>query len=118
MELKNGYKVIYDKAANCEHVFYASETGSFTGAEELDRFAVGEYKLIYEKAGKFYGSESGIPAEGDVCLEAFNKVFVEDTGNETDAVNEEPAVPVTEPEITEPAIEDEEEPEIEPEEEE
>jgi hypothetical protein len=99
MELKNGYKVIYDKAANGEHVFYASESGIFADAEEIAKIAAGEYKLVYEKAGRVYGSESGIPAEGDYCFEAFDKVFVEaEAGNEADAANEEPVAPVAEEE--------------------
>jgi len=103
MELKNGYKVIYDKAVNGEHIFYASKTGAFADAEEILRATAGEYKLIYEKAGKFYGSKTGIPAEGDFCFAGFDKVFVEtevDAGSEPEAVNEEPVV-------EEPVVDDE-----------
>ena len=91
MELKNGYKVIYDKAAGGEHVFYASKTGVFADAEEIMRATAGEYKLIYEKAGKFYGSKTGIPAEDDYCFVEFDKVFIEaETGDESNVVNEDP----------------------------
>lgn len=98
MELKNGYKVIYDTAANGEHVFSASKTGIFSDAEELGRFAEGEYKLIYEKGGHIYGSETGIPADDDYCFEEFDAVLVvaeedEPTNEPTgDAVVEEPEV--------------------------
>jgi hypothetical protein len=50
MDLQNGDKVIYKVAA--------------------EAVAAGKYKLVYEKAGKFYGSLSGIPAETDNCIKA------------------------------------------------
>ena len=34
-----------------------------------------DYKIIYEKDGRFYGSLTGIPAEGDYCFKGFDKVF-------------------------------------------
>ena len=97
MELKNGYKVIYDKAANHEHVIFAAKTNSFTGAEEIVRLTTGEYKLVYEKAGKFYGSKTGIPADGDYCFVEFDKVFAE-AADEPVVVNEDQTV-VEEPEV-------------------
>ncbi len=104
MELKNGYKVIYDKAANHEHVIFATKTNSFTGAEEIVSITAGEYKLVYEKAGKFYGSKTGIPADGDYCFVEFDKVFAEVT-NEPAVVNEKQ--PAVEPVIEEPEVIDE-----------
>ncbi len=83
MELKNGYKVIYEKAANGERTFYASKSGTFTDAEQIgEAVEIGKYKLIYEKNGKIYCSESGVPAFNengepvDVTVEGFDKVFV------------------------------------------
>jgi hypothetical protein len=35
-----------------------------------DAVASGKYKLVYEKAGRLYGSKSGVPGAGDYC---FNK---------------------------------------------
>lgn len=99
MELKNGYKVIYDKATNGEHIFYASESGIFADAEEIAKIAAGEYKLVYEKAGRVYGSESGIPADGDHCFVEFDKVFAE-AASEPAVVNEKQ--PVAEPVAEEP----------------
>ena len=97
MELKNGYKVIYDVAKNGERNFYASKTGVFADAEPiLENVKIGDYKLIYEKEGMFYGSTTGIPTADDYCFEAFNKVFVEDTDEAvTDEVEqlEEPTTP-------------------------
>jgi hypothetical protein len=78
MDLKNGYKVIYEKAADKKRAFYASKTGLFEDAELIsDEIAIGGYKLIYEKKGKFYGSTTGFPAEEDACLTFLDKVFVE-----------------------------------------
>jgi hypothetical protein len=100
MELKNGYKVVYDKAANNEHTFFAAKANTFTGAEEIVSVVAGEYKLVYEKAGKFYGSKTGIPADGDYCFAEFDKVFTEaasepvvvnETQPEPEAINETPA---------------------------
>lgn len=91
MELKNGYKVIYDEAANGEHTFYASKTGIFADAEELVKIATGEYKLVYEKDGQLYGSKTGIPTDGDTHLSDFDKVFVAD--NEPGADDEESTAP-------------------------
>lgn len=88
MNLQNGYKVIYEKAADGKRTFYASKTGVFADAEKIAEAVIGQYKLIYEKAGRFYGSETGIPAESDYCFEEFDKVFkIADEEPET----EEPA---------------------------
>ena len=78
MDLKNGYKVIYDKAKDGERTFYASKTGVFADAEQITTATIGDYKLIYEKDSKVYGSETGIPADTDYCFDAFNKVFIAD----------------------------------------
>ena len=96
MELKNGYKVIYDVAKNGERNFYASKTGVFADAEPLlESVKIGDYKLIYEKEGMFYGSTTGIPAADDYCFEAFNKVFVEGTEEVTTAEVEQSEEPTT-----------------------
>lgn len=79
MNLQNGYKVIYEKAANGEHVFFASKTGTFADAEELGRLIEGEYKLIYEKNGQLFCSSTGIPAESDEEFIVFKKAIEADT---------------------------------------
>jgi hypothetical protein len=110
MELKNGYKVIYEKIADGTRIFYATKNTKCdpTVDDKIVEAKIGEYKLIYEKAGQFYGSTTGIPAEGDYCFEGFDRVFVkEEAGNEPDAANEEPVAPVAEPEADEPAEDDE-----------
>ena len=105
MNLQNGYKVIYEKAADGKRTFYASKAGVFADAEKILEANIGEYKLIYEKNGQFYGSVSGIPAEDDYCFEDFDMVFK--AAEEDEPI--EPAVVVEEePEADEPAVEDEE----------
>ena len=113
MELKNGYKVIYDIASNNEHVFYASKSGLFDDQCEKICSLPGEkkYKLIYEKEGQFFISASGIPAETDECLSDFNRVFDEDyvaPKTKSTRRRSEPAVepPVTETPVEEPVIEE------------
>lgn len=81
MNLQNGYKVLYEKAADGKRTFYASNTGLFANAEVIAEFAMGEYKLIYEKDGKIYGSTTGIPAEGDYYFKEFDKVFADAEGD-------------------------------------
>ena len=95
MNLQNGYKVIYEKAADGKRTFYASKTGVFADAEKILEATIGEYKLIYEKAGQFYGSTTGIPAEGDHCFTEFDKVFKIATEAPVQPVAEEPAVEET-----------------------
>lgn len=93
MTLKNGYKVIYEVIENREdagltRVFKASKTGVFADAEIIGETKIGEYKLIYEKDGKIYGSTSGVPSEdvaNDFCFGDFEKVFVEATTEDNGA---------------------------------
>jgi hypothetical protein len=116
MNLQNGYKVIFEKAADGKRAFFASKTGLFADAEQIgEEFEIGQYKLIYEKGGRFYGSESGIPADGDHCFDAFDKVFVaaEDAAEPEQAndVEEESAVEKQE-EVPADVVADDEEPEV------
>jgi hypothetical protein len=99
MDLKNGYKVIYEKTTSGTRTFYATKNNKCdpTVDDKIIEAEIGKYRLIYEKDGRFYGSETGIPAEGDFCFEAFDRVFVEDTA-EPAVANDEPTVPVVEPE--------------------
>lgn len=123
MNLQNGYKVIYEKIADGERTFFADKMDG-TEATKINEtpFKIGEYKLIFEKDGLIYGSTSGKVEDGE-CLKDFNKVFVEgykEEAQEPAAANVDPEV--TEPEATEPnatpVVENEEEPEADPEEEE
>ena len=77
MNLQNGYKVIYEKAADGKRTFYATKNVVCdpTVDDKIIEATIGEYKLIYEKDGRFYGSETGIPTDSDHCFEEFDKVF-------------------------------------------
>lgn len=116
MNLKNGYKVLYDAVDSEERVITASKTGSPEGAEEILRVAKNEYKLIYQNAAhKICGSVTGIPAADDRVFNEFDKVFVEATSEEetpAPANVEEPQTetPVVEPEVpTAPVVDEPEE---------
>ena len=120
MELKNGYKVLYDKVDGEERVILASKTESPEGAEEILRTAMGEYKLIYQDADhKIRGSVTGIPAADDKVFNEFDKVFVEATSNEETPASNQVEEPVVEPEVPATPVVDEteEEPTIDSEEE-
>lgn len=114
MNLQNGYKVIYEKAADGKRTFYASKTGLFKDAEIIAEATIGEYKLIYEKNGMFYGSTTGIPTDSDYCFEEFRAVFEEgytaETTDETEGTPEEE--PEEKSEVETPEVDpDEKEPE-------
>ena len=127
MNLQNGYKVIYEKIADGNRTFYATKNVECNPAvdDKIVEAKIGQYKLIYEKDGCFYGSESGIPAEGDHCFSEFDKVFkIAAESAEASVVSDED-VPANnapeveeEPVVEEPVIEDENDPEVDPEEEE
>lgn len=125
MELKNGYKVIYEVVDNedATRTFYAvNKEGQ---AEEIFAATIGQYSLVYEKDGKLYGSEKRVPTDKDALINAFDKVFVEATDeavtpapaaveDDAEPVASEPEVP-EEPEV--PAVDDPEDPDavVEPE---
>ena len=98
MNLQNGYKVIYEKAADGKRTFYASKTGVFADADKIAESVIGQYKLIYEKAGSVYGSESGVPTENDTCLTDFDKVFKVAAEEPATVEVEDEETPVVEPE--------------------
>ena len=79
MNLQNGYKVIYEKTADGKRTFYATKNVVCdpTVDDKIIEATIGEYKLIYEKNGEFYGSKSGIPSDEDdsFTTENFKKVF-------------------------------------------
>ena len=77
MDLQNGYKVIYEVAADGKRTFYATKSNTCDPIvdDKIVEAKIGQYKLIYEKDGSFYGSESGIPAANDYCFVEFDKVF-------------------------------------------
>lgn len=84
MNLKNDYKVLYEKVADGKRTFFASKTGTFAGAEQIgEPIEIGKYKLVYEKNGKIYCSETNVPnfdengEPTDTAVESFNQIFVE-----------------------------------------
>lgn len=122
MTLQNGYKKIYEHAANGERTIYATSSdvcdpavdtklGSFVDAEFAGR-------MLYEHKGKVYAAVANIPAydengvpTDDCVLDLTNIGEAEEAANEPDAqaepeVVEEPEEPVsadpeTEPEVSE-----------------
>lgn len=103
MNYKNGYKVVYEVAANGERTFYASKSNSYPNTDDapLATFIDAEYagKTIYEHAGEFYAAdtnapkfdENGIPTGNKIA--GFEALFVEGA----DAANV-PASASTDPE--------------------
>ena len=96
MDLKNGYKTIYEvveerDGKKCRVFSAVKADGTVT---EICVVPCGEYKLVYEKDGAIYGSKTG-RVEGAIKLN-FDEVFVTGTTNTT----EEPEVPAT----TDPVI--------------
>lgn len=98
MELKNGYKVIYEQTADGKRTFYATKTATCdpTVDDMIVEATIGEYKLVYEKNGRVYGSKTGVPAEGDKYFTEFDKVFEADV----EETEEEEPVETTEDEPT------------------
>ena len=108
MNLQNGYRVVYDRAADGKHAFYASKTGVFADAELIMEVEDGKYKLIYEKDGAIYGSVTGVPADGDKCFEELKTVF-EDGYVKAEAI--EPQQEVVDDEQVDNEVVNEDEPE-------
>lgn len=92
MNLQNGYKVIYEKIADGERTFFASKLDGTKATQIGDAIEIGKYKLVYEKDGQIYGSETGVPTKGDDCFDAFNAVFK--AAAETATVTEDDDEPV------------------------
>lgn len=88
MNLQNGYKVIYEKAADGKRTFYASNSTVYPNETDvvIASFNDADYrgKVIYEHKGKFYISTGAVPTynengePADTVIEGFDKVFVED----------------------------------------
>ena len=132
MNYKNGYKVVYEVAANGERTFYAAKSNNYPARDEvgnitdtkLASFADAEYagKTIYEHAGAFYAADTHVAKldkDGNPVgtkLAGFDALFVEDAvapaSVEPDVTEPETTEPeVVEPDTTAPEVEEEEEPE-------
>ena len=90
MNLQNGYKLIYEKAAEGKRTFYASKSNVPTAEDvEIASFIDAEYqgKIIYEYKGKFYVSTKNAPMYDEngeptgTSIEAFDKILIKDAVN-------------------------------------
>ena len=137
MNLQNGYKVIYEKAADGKRTFYASKSAIYPNDDDLvvASFNDADYKgkVIYEYKGDFYASVGSIPAYDengvptDTKLDGFASIFCthvdENEDDKCDKCEEEIPAPAaysrrsrkSTPTVEEPAAE---EPVVEPTEEE
>lgn len=114
MDLKNGYKVIYEKAKEGKRTFFASKSNSYPNAEdtELVSFTDADYagRFLYEYKGKFYVTEAGkLPAYDEngvptdsLLSDKFNEVFIKKDTEEVEetSVEETETEEVSEPDST------------------
>ena len=109
MNYKNGYKVVYEVAANGERTFYASKSSAYPVRDEdgkiidtkLASFKDADYqgKVIYEYKGEFYVStdstpkydENGVPT--DDKIEGFDLILKESEETPASTKVEEPITP-------------------------
>lgn len=99
MKLQNGYKVIYEKAADGKRTFYASKSNVYPTSEDVEiaSFSDADFagKVIYEHAGKFYVSNGSLPEYDengkpkDSAVEGFDEIFVnkEEENDNTEEVS-------------------------------
>lgn len=126
MIYKNGYKVVYEIAADGKRTFYAAKSAAYPTRDEdgnitdtmLATFNDADFagKTIYEYAGEFYVSTGAVPAYNedgtpkDTKIAGFEALFVEGESEATTAAVE-PEAPVADDEDDEPAAEPEADPE-------
>lgn len=122
MIYKNGYKVVYEVAADGKRTFYAAKSNIYPTRDEagniidtvLATFDDAEFagKTIYEYAGEFYVSTGAVPAynedgtPADEKIAGFEPLFVES------AKAAEAEKPATEPVDDEPTADPEAEEEV------
>jgi hypothetical protein len=88
MNYKNGYKVVYEVAADGKRTFYATKSNAYPTTEDtvLATFEDADFagKVIYEYKGEFYVSTGKVPAYNedgtpmDEKIVGFEKLFVEE----------------------------------------
>ena len=126
MIYKNGYKVVYEIAADGKRTFYAAKSAAYPTRDEdgnitdtmLATFNDADFagKTIYEYAGEFYVSTGAVPAYNedgtpkDTKIAGFEALFVEGESEATTAAVE-PEAPVVDDEDDEPVAEPEADPE-------
>lgn len=126
MIYKNGYKVVYEIAADGKRTFYAAKSAAYPTRDEdgnitdtmLATFNDADFagKTIYEYAGEFYVSTGAVPAYNedgtpkDTKIAGFEALFVEGESEATTAAVE-PEAPAADDEDDEPVTEPEADPE-------
>ena len=119
MIYKNGYKVVYEVAADGKRTFYAAKSNVYPTRDEdgnitdtvLATFDDAEFagKTIYEYAGEFYVSTGAVPAynedgtPADEKIAGFEPLFVEGA----EAAEEPVTEPVDDEPTADPEVEDE-----------
>lgn len=119
MIYKNGYKVVYEVAADGKRTFYAAKSNVYPTRDEdgnitdtvLATFDDAEFagKTIYEYAGEFYVSTGAVPAynedgtPADEKIAGFEPLFVEGA----EAAEEPVTEPVDDEPTADPKVEDE-----------
>lgn len=120
MIYKNGYKVVYEVAADGKRTFYAAKSNVYPTRDEdgnitdtvLATFDDADFagKTIYEYAGEFYVSTGAVPAynedgtPADEKIAGFEPLFVE--GAEAAEAEEPVTEPVDDEPTTDPEVED------------
>jgi hypothetical protein len=112
MIYKNGYKVVYEIAADGKRTFYATKSNAYPPRDEAGKIIENEEnvqlasfndedfrgKTIYEYKGQFYVSKEALPAykedgtPADDMITGFEALFVEkpaDTEELTDTVEDD-----------------------------
>ena len=125
MNYKNGYKVVYEVAADGMRTFYAAKSNEYPTRDEagnikddvLASFADADFegKTVYEYEGEFYVSTGAVPAYNedgtpkDDKIKGFEKLFVEgyEEGAEATTASVEDDEPIVEDD-EEPVVEDDE----------
>jgi hypothetical protein len=82
MDLQNGYTVLNENIADGKRTFIAK--GPEVEDKEFGPFAIGEFKLVYEKDGQIYGSTTGTPTADDTCFDTFDAIFVKDENKDSE----------------------------------
>lgn len=125
MIYKNGYKVVYEVAADGKRTFYATKSNVYPPRDEAGNIIENEMnillasfddvefagKIIYEYKGEFFVSTGAVPAynedgtPADKKIAGFEPLFVE--GAEAAEAEEPVTEPVDDEPTAEPEVEDE-----------
>lgn len=111
MNLKNGYKTLFEVIEDSERVFYASKTGLFIDKERIASYPVNSVKVIYQDANH---NLCGINKDGSVVnlrivndllftetkpeLPKDEEIIIPEESEKVESPNEMPGEAVTEPE--------------------